>query len=58
MNWKYIDFNWYPFLSIDFFEVEKENQLTDIDSRFKWIESTLISIEILCYQYIFLKFTR
>ena len=53
MNWKYIDFNWYPFLSIDFFEVEKENQLTDIDSRFKWIESTLISIEILCYQYIF-----
>ena len=27
MNWKQIDFNWNPFLSIGFFGVQKENQL-------------------------------
>ena len=87
MNWKLVDFNWNPFLSIDLFEVQKENQLKvdsnelkvswfqlkvdsnelkvswfqlksflinrslwgskgkSIESRFKWIESKLISIE-------------
>ena len=78
MNWKLVDFNWNPFLSIDLFEVQKENQLKvdsnelkvswfqlksflinrslwgskgkSIESRFKWIESKLISIEILSYQ--------
>ena len=47
MSWKHIDFNWIPFLSIDFFEVKKENQLKVDNNKLK---VKLISIGILSYQ--------